>query len=246
MNLFSNKKILGPLVFGLTGLSALLFFYIVGSDYLAKQKQSETLNKINNFESTSSSISKNFTAELAKNVIQKVAETNIENSSVDAIKLPNKTLINEAVEASLKNFNPESIKPEIKDNSLKISDDTSVKSISSYFSEFQKIIVNNSLSVNNLNSKTTVSNALASLIFSYEKMIEEFYALSVPRSVISFHKEEISLLSAKLLVLKQLQNYEKDPLLTLLAVKSDEYFDSKFLELKDSINDYLLKNNITF
>ncbi|MFA5173168.1 MAG: hypothetical protein WC435_02100 [Candidatus Paceibacterota bacterium] len=246
MNLFSNKKILGPLVFGLIGLSALLFFYIIGSDYLEKQKQNETLNKISNFESNSPASSRNFTDELAKNVIQKVAEENIENSGVGVIKLPDKTLINEAVETSLKNFNPESIKPEIKDGSLKISEDISVKAVSSYFSGFQEILMNNSSSVNSLNPETTVSNALASLIFSYEKMIKEFYALSVPKSVVSFHKEEISLLSAKLLILKQLQNYEQDPLLTLLAVKSDEYFDAKFLELKDSINDYLLKNNITF
>lgn len=244
MNFSLNKKTIGPAAFGIIGLLLVGFSYFVGSVYLKNQKQTETLNKINSYESKIKNQNINLTDNLAENVIRKVAETNLNSSGVGAVKIPDQSSITEAIENSLKNFNPESVKPSINDKDIKISSDNSREAVSAYFKKFQEIL--NSFSENNIKEDTTLANALASIIFSYEKMISSFYALEVPSEIASFHKEEISLLSAKLIVLKQLRGYEKDPLLTLLAVKSDEYLDSKFVELKDSINNYLIKNNVVF
>jgi len=241
MKFISNKKILRPLIFGLAGFLVILLFYFIGLKDIRESARQKVLDDINKYSSPSTSI--NLTQGLTSEVLSKVAEANITlGTSSDKIALPDDLTVEQAITQAVSQFNPETLKPKISDSDIKISDSVSSQE---YFKNFKSILDKYSY-IYSVDEETTLANSVASLIFSYQSMLEEFFNLSVPPEISSFHKEEIALISAKINILKQLKNYQNDPLLTLLAIKSEEYFDSQFEELKENINNYIAQNNINF
>lgn len=243
MKLISNKKILAPLIFVLAGFLILPIFYFIGLRNIQNSAQKKILDDISKYSSPQNNI--NITQGLTSEVLSKIAETNtVLGSSNDKVAIPDNKNVEEAINQAVSKFNPEMLKPEIDDSDLKIIK-TTPDSLSQYFKEFKNILEKYS-NTPTLDKETTLANFIASLISYYQFMLEDFFNLEVPQEVVSFHKEEISLISAKVNILKQLKNYENDPLFTLLSIKSEEYFDNQFEELKENINNFITKNNINF
>ena len=252
MNLFSEKKTFSLLVFiFLIGL-ILFFFYFIGlKEFKFISTPSDSENKNNATQKSQPTVvsgEENLTKELAGNIIGEIAKINSSSENSDSnkgVKVPTPEIIDKLTAETIDNFNPESFKPLIKDEDIRIISDNSLNSLSNYFKNFYSLLKKSSTSLASIDSKNELQ-ALDNMIDIYRQLIISFYNLEAPQSITHFHKEEIALLSAKLSILEKEKAYSDDPLLAILAIKSDTYFDDQFTILKNSINDFLNKNRISF
>ena len=67
-------------------------------------------------------------------------------------------------------------------------------------------------------------------------------SLPVPTPLTNFHKRELALLLAKLAVYQKIQNYESDPLGALVAIQSNDFLNTQFVNLKNDLNNFLALN----
>jgi len=252
MNIFSEKKTFSLLIFiFLIGL-VLFFFYFIGlKEYKLISAPSDLENKNNATRKSQSDVvsgEENLTKELASNIIGEIAKINSSSKNSDSnkgVKVPTPEIIDKLTSETIDNFNPESFKPLIKDEDIRIISDNSLNSLSNYFKNFYSLLEKSAVSLSSIDPKNELQ-ALDNMTDVYRQLIISFYGLEVPAQVAYFHKEEIALLSAKLSILEKEKNYTEDPLLAILAIKSDTYFDDQFTILKKSISDFLNKNKISF
>lgn len=144
-----------------------------------------------------------------------------------------------------KNFDPNSLKPIIKDSDLKISENSDNPALTSYFQSFNETLLKNSKDIPKelFNNSDKVSlSTVQQTINVYKKTISELYALVVPRKAVAIHKTELELLGKKANILEKIKKYENDPVATLLAAQELEKLDGEFINLKKDI-DLFIKNN---
>ena len=219
--------------------------YILGSFEVQKEQEQNALNNL--FDYNAPQIpERNITNEIFTGVLNEVAAANIveQNTNEAGLLVPSKVSLDQITSEALKDFDPSQFKPEIKNETLKISKDNSFLNITKYIRNFASTIQKNSNEIRTPTKYSTVGETLSSSRDLYQKTLFDFYNLEVPSSMLDFHKEEISLLTGKLLVIDRIKEYEDDPIEAFLALEADTYLDQEFEKLKNNLNQYIENNNI--
>lgn len=167
------------------------------------------------------------------------------------IKIPDAANVNQWLAEQIKNFDPETLKPAVADEAIKINPDESEAAIRDYLGKLQEIINNNSsapLWDENFDIQTAgvtdFVKILERLTLRYDKAIAELYNLTVPQNLLNFHKEEIRLTSAQAKIFKMLRDYQQDPLQTLIVASAQQKISNDFEVLLNELLKFLKLKNI--
>lgn len=153
----------------------------------------------------------------------------------------------ELITKAAQNFNPDSLKPVIKNEDLKISDDNSKEALTSYFSDFNTIIKQaaGQMPRESITDSSKISlETVGQLINVYQLSLDNLKQIKAPSSLLSFHKKELELLGLNINIYKKIQNYQNDPLTTMLAAKELENTNLEFENLKNEVIDFIKKSGI--
>ncbi len=200
-----------------------------------------------------SSVANQDSENLTETFTKKISDAIAQNNPTGTTKIGDKPQLNvpdpDSIADSIltdaaANFDPNSLKPIIKDSDIKISQDNSREALLTYMSSFQEIIrgAANEIPSGMLIREPTIEDA-DPLMTIYRKAANKFYNLTVPSSLINIHKKEIALLIAKKNVFEKTKNYQKDPLSAVLAGQALEIIDSEFLQLSEDFKSFI-KNKI--
>lgn len=243
----TNKKIIGPAIFGIVGLILLLFFYWLGRIHLLNKDLQTNSNNLNNFltSQTESTASDKFTGNLTEGLLQEISSQVTPTVTPEGISaaLPSTSFIDNISAKVVNSFSLSDFKPSIPVSSLKVLSNNSLESISSYFKSFRHILSTTPTVA--ISSDPSISETFAIVIKQYQSVIDSLYALPVPSSVVIYHQEEIALLKAKQNILLKTINYEDDPLATILAIQADTIIDRQLAELEVAINTFLTNQQIS-
>lgn len=217
-------------------LSLLAIFYTVGRWQLKQDRQNEAIAALTGY--TYNALGDTGESNLTSKLVDVLTQETI-NSSQSGVPINSQEKIKAITAQTLADFHPESLIPEIPDSQIKIIATSNSAAVDQYLRQFDDILSGGSLKDANLDDR---DSALTTIIKNYENAIVSFYALSVPTPLINFHKKEISLLSAKLAIYQKIKNYESDPLGALVAIKSNDFLDAQFSNLKNDLNNFLALN----
>lgn len=190
----------------------------------------------------------NLTNTLIKKIQENIREKNqigpqaVEGQSSIAATPPDE-LVQQVLEEATANFSVNSFKPIIQQNSFNVVFDNNPNTVKNYFSQFQKIINSAASQAPKTIFTDTkqISNPeiLSQLIEVYTSAFEALAPIQVPSSLISIHTKELELLGMKANILKQIKNFQNDPVTTIFAIDSLENVDNQFLLLDMEINTLL-------
>ncbi len=143
----------------------------------------------------------------------------------------------------LKNFDAKDFESEISINQFKITSDNSVSAQTVYFKTFIDILTHN---FQNIHADFTDPKLAGSseLFKSYDQAIGAFYNLEVPSQLVSYHQQELNLLTSQKKIFEALANYEKDPVRAILVNQLLSGVDAKLLDLGQTVMNYIQKNNL--
>ncbi len=195
--------------------------------------------------------SENLTNELIQSLAGNIVRQNpsgpetIEGKSWLNVNNP-EDIANQLIAEAAQKFDPESLKPVIDENKLKIIGDNSQASLLNYLISLGTIILNssNKIPATILEPENLSVDVLNQAIGVYENTIEKIYDLRVPQLALDIHKKELSLFGAAKNSLEKITNYEKDPLTAMLVAKNLISLDSQFNDLKKEIAEFIQNNNI--
>lgn len=230
-------------------------FLVVQNSTPLHIQESQTNSQNNNFVSQNPLVQnaaseENLTELLAKQIGQRLVENNpmgpetIEDQEWLNVPEPENIAQDLLLEAAQK-FNPESLKPDIKDGDLKISQDNSKEALANYILNFQKIVreAADKIPITLFSEELTLSGIIQ-LSDIYTETIGKFYKLTVPSSALQIHRKQIELLTVKRNIFEKIENYQEDSMTTILAVQELEKNDSEFNSLSEMLKNFIQKNNL--
>jgi len=238
------------LALGLTGA-----YFIVsgrGSEPIENALEEIIGNNPVGIEPVTASSTQNLTNILTQKIAEGITSQNKEgfitsNSGETLISAPEpEKMISELIAEAQKNFDPESLRPQIKDSFIKISEDNSKASLSAYFLSFNSIL---SEAGKNIPETLYNENELSISDFAkaeavYGGAINKFYDLTVPRMLLGIDKKEIELLTVKKNIFGKMANAEQDPMTAFLASNELLKIDQEFATLKTEIDKFIKANPI--
>lgn len=147
-------------------------------------------------------------------------------------------LLNPAAEKTLAEFTA-LFHPQISENELIAIDNDSEESKVLYLQLFKKTI---ELPFPKLSQEEAFARAVQDKNFSgaeeyinyYQKIIQELKAIPTPKTVLSHHKRTVELLLAKITVLENLKEIERDPLKTIIALQEHEKINEEIQQLMNN------------
>ena len=87
-------------------------------------------------------------------------------------------------------------------------------------------------------------NQVSALAATYEEVVNQFYALAVPSSLLDVHLKEIELLGTKKNIFEKMNGYEADPMAAVLAAQELEKLDLEFTQLENKLNTFILDRRL--
>lgn len=223
-------------------------FYIIGRWQLKSENQFFTESNYEYLPDNNSIQTKafpNLTSRLSEDIIGTIAVSNLAGNDDGHLGVPSLDTIESLTSSAIDGFNPADFLPLIKDSDLIISQDNSASALSQYLSKLQAAVSAGAFLGEPLTSYSTTSEALDRLIYSYRNTAVAVQKISVPVELKDLHRQEITLLLGKATILEKIKQYESDPLLALLALKSDAYFDAELANLKNDFNNLIAKRNLS-
>jgi len=234
-------------VFALAAVAFLFVaFYTIGRWQIRQDISSLARTDLENYQYNPSSIpniniaSGNLTTNLTSKIVKTEALANVGGSEKDnGLIVPSSAIVDQIADSALKDFSPEKFIPPVSDEDIIISSDNSTIALNSYIERFNSIINQNSLSSQPLSSASTVNDTIKKMIDIYRLSASALQSLPVPSQLKELHRREISLLFGKAFALEKIIIYETDPLLALVALNANSYFDNELQKLKGEFNSYL-------
>ena len=199
-----------------------------------------TIDKIKN-SSTEENLTDLFTKEIGKTITENNPNGPTVIDGQKSLGVPDPDAITQDVLArAFQNFDPETLKPNIKESALRISQNNDVTSLTNYFKAFKQIIYESAALIpESVLKKELDSEAIEYLSKMYESAYKKLFLLTVPSELLVIHKKELQLLSAKLSVYRAIKNYEQDPLLSLVAAQNLKFLDQEFSDLDVEIAKFI-------
>ena len=187
--------------------------------------------------------------ELGKTIVQKNPGGPETVGGLKQITAPNpETITQELLAQAAQKFNPESLKPTIKDSDLKIIKNNSEENITNYLLSLKKILSDSArdLPKNLYNNSDELSLlTIQQLRNTYGGAILKIYNISVPEKALDIHKEEIALLSTKKNIFEKILAYETDPLTAIIAVNELKNTDAEFQKLSNRVAKFIKDYNLS-
>ncbi len=211
-------------------------FYTIGRWQIKQDRQNEAVAALTGY--TYRALGDTGESNLTAKLVNVLAQETI-NSSQSGIPINNQEKIKEITNQTLSDFHPESLIPKITDSQIKITSDSDSVAIDQYLQQFENIFKDGSFNGVDLDNR---SEATAVIVHNYKRFISDLQSLPVPTPLTNFHKRELALLLAKLAVYQKIQNYESDPLGALVAIQSNDFLNTQFVNLKNDLNNFLALN----
>ena len=201
---------------------------------------------------TNTTSAQNLTNLLTQKIADSISDKNKDgfitsNSGETLISAPDpQKMVTELLSETQKNFDPNSLRPEITDSFIKISENNGKEFLSAYFRSFNSILAEASKDIPETlydENKMSISDFVKTKQ-AYENAINKFYALTVPRLILEIDKKEIELLTFKKNIFEKLANAEQDPMTALLATNEMLKIDQEFATLTIEINKFIRENSL--
>lgn len=201
---------------------------------------------------SNTSLEENLTELFAKNLGKIVLDNNPDGpANIDGKKglvVPEpESIAAELLAEAAQKFDPATLRPIIKDQDLKISEDNSKESLNNYILNFQKLVKDSAekipSSVYATNEDELSLKDIQKLVEIYQESIKQFYKLSTPKSAIAIQKKQIELLTAKKNIFEKIVSYQQDPLIAILAAPELKRVDLDFSELSKNFLELIKISN---
>ncbi|MDD5430999.1 MAG: hypothetical protein PHP03_02130 [Candidatus Pacebacteria bacterium] len=192
----------------------------------------------------------NLTAIFAAQIEKSIVENNPNGAeTIEGEKWLNSVnpdqLAADAIAEAVTSFNPDDLIPNIANSDIKVTSDNSKESLKNYFSALNGILSSETTRMpTNPNLEANFTNVVKQAAAAYQIIFSEIKNLVVPSSLFAIHKEELTLLGARINILKIMQNYQTDPVKTILALKEANNLDLELLALQQEMKNFINKNEL--
>jgi hypothetical protein len=193
---------------------------------------------------TSDNLSAKFSAQVAKEIIEKNPEGPITQDDKRQITaIPPDQAIQNAIEEAIRDFDSNKLRAVVDNTRIVIQDDVSKESLREYFTKLNDILgkLTEVRFATNTDPLPSDYQALAS---AYLQAEQDLYKVSVPRTALSFHTKQIAFLGTEKNILRIAANYENDPLQALLVLQFNSIIVNESRQLISEINAFIDKQKL--
>ncbi len=154
-------------------------------------------------------------------------------------------VVNNILAKGIKDFDYETLKPQVTDGDIKITRNADKAALSDYVHAFFAIFSKTSGAEDAIGADPTnpleSAGTLADVYGGYEK---DLRALPVPEELVAFHKRMIALMAANKKIFDIVAAYESDPMKTVLALQALGATKNELAQLYSEIALFAAKKNI--
>lgn len=170
-----------------------------------------------------SSYGVNTTNSIAQMISQEILAKNPNGPGPDPrLAVPKaEEVVNSILTKGIKDFDYETLKPQVADSEIKIIRSASQAALADYVHAFFAILSKTSSAEDAIGADpTNPLGSVGTLTDVYGGYEKDFRALPVPEELISFHKKMISLMAANKKIFNIVTAYESDPMKAVLALQA--------------------------
>lgn len=145
-----------------------------------------------------------------------------------------------------KNFDPEILRPIIKDSDLKITTTNTKEEFIKYFNSLNEIVNSaaSKIPAGYINPEKITVNDFKTTALVYSDFVKNLYNLSVPSELTTIHKKQLELSIFKKNILEKLANAEQDPLAAIISLDPLLKIDQEFVKLKEDMQAWVKNHNL--
>lgn len=145
-----------------------------------------------------------------------------------------------------KNFDPETLRPTIKDGDLKITTDNTKEGFTKYFNSLGQMVISASekIPAGFTNPEKISVNDFKTTALVYGDFVQNLYGLNVPSELLIIHKKQLELTLFKKNILDKVANAEQDPLTAIISIDSLLKIDQEFVKLKEDMQAWIKAHNL--
>jgi hypothetical protein len=145
-----------------------------------------------------------------------------------------------------KNFDPETLRPQIQDKDLKITADNSKEGFIAYFNSLNQMVAASAekIPAGFVNPEKITVNDFKTTALVYGDFVQSLYGLAVPSQLADIHKKQLELTIFKKNILEKAANAEQDPLTAIISVDSLLKIDQEFVKLKEDMQAWVKNHNL--
>ncbi|MEK7463156.1 MAG: hypothetical protein AAB621_02230 [Patescibacteria group bacterium] len=145
-----------------------------------------------------------------------------------------------------KNFNPETLRPAIKESDLKITSDNTKEGFTSYFNSLNQLVATaaKKIPAGFINPEKISINDFKTTALVYGDFVQNLYSLSAPSELSAIHKKQLELAVFKKNILERVANAEQDPLTAIISIDSLLKIDPEFVKLKEDMTAWIKNHEL--
>ncbi|MEK7478733.1 MAG: hypothetical protein AAB626_02300 [Patescibacteria group bacterium] len=211
---------------------------IKGNNPVAMVKAQPTNNSI-----TSVNLTDIITAKIGADIASKNAGGGLITSSGNQFIAASKPeqMATDLISEAQKNFNPETLRPTIKESDLKITTDNTNEGFTKYFNSLNQIVAAaaKKIPAGFINPEKISINDFKTTALVYGDFVQNLYGLSVPSQLVAIHKKQLELTVFKKNILERVANAEQDPLTAIISIDSLLKIDREFAKLKEDMQAWI-------
>jgi hypothetical protein len=195
-----------------------------------------------------SSFGENATNKLASSIAKEIIALNPAGpgpEGMQKLSVVNPELVVDKLTASaLKNFDPAEFRPHVSPANFNIVEDSKI-AFETYFRGFFASLRENFVGLGIGSGASLSAEEANRMLDAYDKSLASLNALSVPKSLIFIHQQELSLVMGQKKMFQMLADYSRDPLQALLAISEGESLHKDFETVGKEIAEFVKINNLT-
>ncbi len=196
-----------------------------------------------------SNFGENATNKLATSIAKEIIALNPTGpgpEGMQRLSVVNPELVVDKLTANaLQNFDTKEFRPHVSPANFNIIED-SKSAFEDYLKGFFTTLRGNFVGININTSGAGLSAEDANkMLDAYDRTIASLLALSVPKSLIFIHQQELSLVMGQKKMFQMMAEYSRDPLQALLAINEGESLHKDFVLVGKEIAEFVEKNNLT-
>lgn len=197
------------------------------------------------FASLAPTLDTNFTTTLSDNLAGEIEKKNPQGPTATTdgfITLNAAAVVQKTLQEQLKNFNQDSLWPDIDEGRLTITQDANSKDVEVYLGKLKSIL--SLLETSKVNEDLGRSD-FQTLAKDRETAFRDLYATAAPRELLTTHYDLLRVLGAQRNVFTLLAEHQNDPLKAALAYQFQEQVATAAVELGADLSEYLTAHKLT-
>lgn len=201
-----------------------------------------------NTPATTGNLTDIITAKIGEDIAIKNANGGLTTSKGDQYISASKPeqMASDLITEAQKNFDPETLRPIIKDSDLKITTNNTKESFTTYFNSLGQMVISTSekIPANFINPEKISIDSFKTTSLVYGDFVQSLYNLSVPSELTVIHKKQLELTVFKKNILEKVANAEQDPLTAIISIDSLLKIDLEFVKLKEDMQAWIKNHNL--